>query len=81
MDLGWLVNTAVLLFLAGLMIGYGKWVGSRIMNIQETLASWGPRIALVDRNDAKLAELERNFAVHCATPHCGEWRAEGPHKP
>lgn len=78
-DLGWIINTGVLIFLIGLLIAYGRWVAVKIMDIRETLASYGPRLILVDRHEEKIADLSKALAVHCAGPHCGEEkRAEGP---
>ena len=71
-EVGWLINTAVLLFVAGLMVGYGKWLGGQIMTINETLAKWSLRVAAIERCEAKLNSMDREFAVHCANPHCGE---------
>ena len=69
---GWLVNTAVLLFVAGLAVAYGRWLGGQVMSIKETLAKWQGKVALIEKCDQKVTALEKDFAVHCATQHCGE---------
>jgi hypothetical protein len=71
-EVGWLINTAVLLFVAGLMVGYGKWLGGQIMTINETLAKWSLRVAAIERCEAKLNTMDREFAVHKVSAHCGE---------
>lgn len=67
---GWLLNTAVLLFVAGLIVMYGKWLGGQVMSIKETLAKWGPDIMLIQRHSRRISEVERDLAVHCAKSHC-----------
>ena len=71
-DIGWIVNTAVLLFVAGLAVAYGRWLGGQVMSIKETLAKWQSKVALIERCDQKVTALEKDFAVHEASPHCGE---------
>lgn len=69
---GWIVNTAAILFLAGLVVRYGQWVGKEIMSIKQTLAAWAEPIKQVNVCERRIGAVEKNLAVHCASPHCGE---------
>lgn len=71
-EIGLVVNTAVLIFLVGLLIAYGKWVAGKIMDIEKTLAEWKGPMASVVKCEGRLTVLERELAVHKVSPHCGE---------
>jgi hypothetical protein len=78
---GLVINTAVLLFVAGLVVAYGKWVGGEIMAINQKLAKWALPIETVGKCKEDIVLLQREFAVHCAAPHCGEEDSRGGKKP
>jgi len=73
------VNTALLIFVAGLIIGFGRWLVTRVYALDKQVSENCLKITdikeTVERHSGELVVLRLGIATHTASPHCGEENA------
>lgn len=70
------VNTALLIFIAGMMIGFGRWLVLKLhtldLAVTENCIEIKALKETTGHHSGSIGKLEVGLAVHAASAHCGE---------